>query len=678
MSSITPHGATATSPSTAGGSSSRIELRQPVAGLPDPGERVPRLAWPTAALYVASLGLFAVEMVGLLALNWTPWVTVPMGTAVAFLMFSVLHEATHHAISTNTRLNNTFGHLSTPFVVAWAGFPLFRFIHIEHHRNTNENKTVDPDAWTSEGPWWQLPLRWATTDLWYVVFYLRRIRERPRTEVANSIMIFVAGVGALTALAATGHGQAVLWGYLVPQRLGLMVLAWWFDYLPHHGLTMTQREDKYQATRVRVGGEKVLTPLFVYQNYHLVHHLHPSVPFYRYVRAWRRNEQAYLDRNAAISTWFGRSLTPNEYRTWRRLTDELAGPRTSGSGQRLVFHPLRVRAIEPLTADAVTVTFDVPADLAHEYRYSQGQHITLRAVIDGEEHRRSYSVVESVSSRTLRIAVKKGEDGVFSGYVTKDLAVDDILDVMTPTGAFHVQLDADQARHHVAVVAGSGITPMMSTIATTLEVEPRSRFTLIYGNRTSASTMFTSELAALGERYGDRLVVQHVLSGEEGAVLAGRVTPELVLGLVEDAPAVHAWFLCGPHQMVEEMQTALGQVTDSARVLTEIFHVDNTNLTSLVTVDLASEVIISLDGVETTLEISSSGEPILDAALQAGIDPPYSCAGGACGTCKAKVLLGKAVMDQNHVLDDDEVADGYVLTCQAHPVSEEVRIDYDA
>lgn len=642
------------------------ELRQPVSGLPDPGERVPGVAWPTVGLYVGTLTLFALELGGVLAWGWSHWITVPMGAAVTFLMFSVMHESTHHAISTNTRFNNIMGHVSVPFVVPWAAYPLVRFLHIEHHRNTNESMSVDPDAWTEEGPTWQLPLRWATIDVWYVVFYLRRLRDRPVREVVGAMGVFVVAAGGLAAIAATGHGTELLWAFVIPQRCGILVLAWWFDFLPHHGLTKTQREDKYQATRIRVGGERLLTPLFVYQNYHLVHHLHPSIPFYRYVRAWRRNEQAYLDRNAAISTWFGRSLTPNEYRTWRRLTDQLGGD----AAQRPVFHPLRVREIEPVTASSVAVTFDVPADLAREYQYVQGQHITLRAVVDGQDVRRSYSLIEPVSAATLRIAVKQIDDGLFSTYVNEQLRADDILDVMTPTGSFRVDLGSAEPRHYVAVVAGSGITPLMSTIATTLEVEPQSRFTLIYGNRTSASTMFADRIAGWQQQYGERLRVHHVLSREGG----GRITPELVADLLPGTSGVDASFVCGPQQMVESLSDALrGR---SGRVLVELFHTETA--ATAVTVDLVSTVSVSVDGIESTFDLASTGESILDAARRSGTEPPYSCAGGACGTCRAKVMLGSAVMDQNFVLDEAQVAAGYVLTCQAHPTSDEVRLDYDA
>ncbi|HET7735609.1 MAG TPA: fatty acid desaturase [Nocardioidaceae bacterium] len=640
-------------------------LKQPVLGLPDPGEKVPPLAWPTVALYVGTLGLFGVAAYGVVAGGWSAWLTIPMCGAVTFLMFSVLHESTHHAVSTNTRLNNAFGHLSMPFVAPYTTFPMIKFIHIEHHRNTNEPMSVDPDNWTSQGPWWQLPLRWATIDLWYLVYYLLRLHERPKRELVPTIGMFVVVVGASAVLATSGYAVEVA-TFFAGQRLGMMVLAWWFDYLPHHGLTATQREDKYQATRVRVGGEGWLTPLFVYQNYHLVHHLHPSVPFYRYIRAWRRNEQAYLDRNAAISTWFGRSLTPSEYRTWRRLTDDLGPTPDRASAQRPIFHALRVRSVEQLTADSKVVTFDVPADLAHEYRYVQGQHITLRAIVDGVDVRRSYSIVAPVSAGTLRVAVKRIDGGVFSTYVNTQLQEGDILDVMSPTGRFHTALSSTQKKRYAAVAAGSGITPLLSIIATTLETEPESTFELVYGNRTAESTMFLAELEELA---GDRLTVHHVLSRTPGAPLSGRVTPELVRELVPGE--VDVWFLCGPQQLVDTLDASLDGV-----VLTEVFHTEPAHAD--LGIDVESQVTVSLDGVESTFALRSSGDTILDAAMQQGLEPPYSCAGGACGTCRAKVLLGKAVMDQNHVLDDTEVATGYVLTCQAHPVSEELRIDYDA
>ncbi len=652
------------------------EAKQPVLGLPDPGETVPRLAWPTVLLFVGALGLFAFEAWAVLAAQWSPWLTVPIGAAVTFLMFSVLHEATHHAISTDTRLNNAFGHLSQPFVAAYTTFPLMQFIHIEHHRNTNEPKASDPDAWTSEGPWWQLPFRWATIDVWYMAFYVRRLRERPRVEVVVTLGTFMSVAAVFGAIAATGHLYELVVLYLVPQRIGLTILAWWFDYLPHHGLTATQRENKYRATRVRVGGEAWLTPLFVYQNYHLVHHLHPSVPFYRYVRAWRRNETAYLDRDAAISTWFGRSLTAEEYRTWRRLTDQLSGP--APSGRRAAFHSLRIASVERLTEDSVVLSFALPEDLAEDYRYTAGQHVTLRAVIRDRDVRRSYSLCAPATAGELRVAVKRVEGGAFSCYVNGEVRVGDILDVMTPTGRFGIPLHESAKRSYVGVAAGSGITPVISILATALEVERASTFDLVYGNRAAASTMFRRELDALVSEFDGRLRVHHVLSREDAAP-AGRIDRAMVSRLVGDrVPSVDAWLLCGPQAMVEDVTDGLLEAGGSEdRVHFELFQARGEPVGPLDSA-LVSRVSVALDGAETTFELAEAGETVLDAALAAGVDAPYACAGGACGTCRAKVVLGTAAMDQNHALDAAQVNAGYVLTCQAHPTSEELLVHYDA
>ena len=643
---------------------------RPVLGLPDPAERVPGLAVPTVALYGVALALFGIEVVGLVR-GWTPWLLVPLGASVTYLMFTVLHESVHHAISTRTLLNDLLGRISVPFVAPYASFGLIKFIHIEHHRNTNEPKLVDPDQWTSEGPAWQLPLRWATLDVWYLAYYLTKLRDRPRRELVSTFAVFTVAIAALVGLAAAGFGGEVL-VWLAGQRVGVLVLAWWFDDLPHHGLPFTQRENKYRATRVRVGREGWMTPLFVYQNYHLVHHLHPSVPFYRYVRAWRRNEQAYLDRDAAVSTWFGRSLTADEYRTWRRLTDRLDGHLDDASaarGPQPVFHQLRVAEVRELTPQSRLVTFEVPADLAATFAHRHGQHVTVRAIIGGRAVTRTYSIVTAAGGE-LAIGVRAVPDGVFSTYVLTELQPGDVLDVMPPAGHFRTELDPATRRRYVAVAAGSGITPVLSIVRTVLATEPDSRVTLVFGNRTRATTMFAAELDALAA--DPRFTVHHVLSREEGTgARSGRITPALVRELAGGEQPVDAWFLCGPQGLVDSLSAELGT---TERVLTEVFHAE----AAAAGIDVESRVTIAVGGTERTLDLRTGGDTLLDAALQAGLEPPYSCAGGACGTCRAKVVLGRAVMDQNHALDDDQIAAGYVLTCQAHPVSEELRVDYDA
>ncbi|MPY78530.1 MAG: hypothetical protein GEV04_08545, partial [Actinophytocola sp.] len=205
--------------------------------MPDPGIPVPRAATPTLLLYVGSLALWGLATWLLLGAGVTPWLTVPMHAAVSFLMFTVLHEATHHAAGRLTWVNELFGRLAQPFVAGFASFPAFRHIHIEHHRNTNESRDVDPDAWTTHGPTWQLPLRWMTQDFYYAWFWAPRIRRRPRAEVVETVALAAATVGVVGWALVGGWFWQLAVIYLIPQRIGITVLAWWFDWLPHHGLT---------------------------------------------------------------------------------------------------------------------------------------------------------------------------------------------------------------------------------------------------------------------------------------------------------------------------------------------------------------------------------------------------------------------------------------------------------
>ena len=243
----------------------------------------------------------------------------------------------------------------------------------------------------------------------------------------------------------------------------MFVLAWWFDWLPHHDLEDTQQENRYRATRNRVGSEWILTPLLLSQNYHLVHHLHPSIPFHRYVATWRRNEEAYLERDAAIGTVFGQQLDPDEYREWKRLNGKLARllpvrmPKRS-SAHAAVFHPVPVASVDRLTDDSVLIRFDVPDDLRDQFSFEPGQHVTVRTDLGGEGVRRNYSICSPATSDTLAIAVKHIPGGAFSTFAMEQLRAGDTLELMTPTGSFGTPLDplADEAlrgdrrrqRHH--------------------------------------------------------------------------------------------------------------------------------------------------------------------------------------------------------------------------------------
>jgi len=355
-----------------------------------------------------------------------------------------------------------------------------------------------------------------------------------------------------------------------------------------------------------------------------------------------------------------------------------------------VFHRLRVAAIDRLVDDAVAVTFDVPESLREEFRFTQGQHLTLRMTLGGEEVRRNYSICAPVSSGPLRVAVKRLGGGLFSVWANEVLAVGDEVEVMTPTGRFFVPLDPALARHHAFVAAGSGITPVLSLLWTTLETEPRSRATLVYGNRTTSSIMFLEELQDLKNRYPARFSLINVLSREaqEVELFAGRVDraklEQLFATLLPPAD-VDEWFLCGPFAMVEEARATLRDVgVEASHVHLELFHVEGepvraprANADGGPGDDSTSTVTIVLDGRATTFELAPYAESILDAALKARGDAPYACKGGVCGTCRAKVVDGAVEMDRNYALEADEIAAGVVLACQSHPTTPTVTLDFD-
>lgn len=350
-----------------------------------------------------------------------------------------------------------------------------------------------------------------------------------------------------------------------------------------------------------------------------------------------------------------------------------------------VLHRLTVSEVERLTDDAVAVTFDVPVELADEYRFAPGQHVNV-ALPGGDGIRRSYSICAAPSEGRLRIAVKRIPGGEFSAYALQGLAPGAELDVMTPAGRFTPALDPANAKHYVAIAAGSGITPVFSIIAAVLETEPHSRVTLLYGNRTSRSVMFLEELADLKDRYLDRFHVVHVLSREamDVELTSGRIDRDrldrMLAGLLSPE-SVDEWFLCGPYAMVSELRGLLiERGVDATHVHSELFHVgDAPPAREVVEPPVeGSTVSVVLDGRRSTVTIDDPDETVLEAVLQVRNDAPYACKGGVCGTCRAKVLAGAVTMERNYALEDDEVAEGYVLTCQSHPTTPDVSLDYDA
>ncbi|MFC4348509.1 1,2-phenylacetyl-CoA epoxidase subunit PaaE [Kordiimonas lipolytica] len=353
------------------------------------------------------------------------------------------------------------------------------------------------------------------------------------------------------------------------------------------------------------------------------------------------------------------------------------------------YHPLTVQSIAQETQDTVCVSFAVPEELADTYNYLQGQHVGLRKKFDDQDIRRSYSIASSVQDGRLDIAVRKVEGGIFSTFINNDLKVGDTLDVFPPVGTFRTELEPSAERTYVAFAAGSGITPIYSIIKTTLEAEPESRFVLFFGNRNGRSIIFRNRLTDLKNQFMGRLSVYHFLSQEENDIelfngrLDGKKVKDL-LGRIVPVDAIDEAYVCGPGTMIEEVTAALVEEgVEPSRIHHEHFGVTDAaakNAAPRAKNAKTGQVNLTVirDGESFNLQVQQTDKPLLDEIADGGIDVPYSCKGGVCCTCRAKVVKGKAEMVLNYGLEEDDVKKGFILTCQSYPVSDNLILDFDA
>lgn len=354
------------------------------------------------------------------------------------------------------------------------------------------------------------------------------------------------------------------------------------------------------------------------------------------------------------------------------------------------FHPLTISDIRTETRDCVSIAFEIPDELKEVYRFREGQTLTLRTQIDGEEIRRSYSICSAPLEKELRIAVKSVAGGKFSNFANTQLKKGDQIDVLPPTGKFYTKLDPASAKEYLAFAAGSGITPIISIIKTILAEEPQSRFTLIYGNRNRASIIFREQLEALKNLYMDRFRLIHILSREktDAAIHHGRIDSEKCETLGKTLlnwNQIDTCFLCGPADMIFTIRDFLEEKgVPAGAIHFELFTTPGKSSPSVTLIEsttleegLVASVTIKMDGRSFEIPIAYQGMAILDAALQAGADLPYACKGGVCCTCRAKLLEGTVEMDTNYALEPEELKAGYILTCQSHPRSQRLLIDFD-
>jgi ring-1,2-phenylacetyl-CoA epoxidase subunit PaaE len=481
---------------------------------------------PTLLLFAGVLALGAAATWLALEHLASAWVTVPMHVAAMFGMFVVLHECAHHAAGRLTWFNDVAGRLAMPFVSAVGSFPAARHLHLEQHRQHAEGHLT---PWNVRGPAWQLPLRWMATDLWHLWIYLKRTAERPQLEVAEALGMLVLVPGLLAAVAATGHGWQLVVVYLLPQRLALGLTGWWFDWSPR----------QLPANAL---------------SYHSVHSRYPNLPFYRYPEAWR------ADREPCPHT----------------------PPAPACTG---VFQPLPVSGVRVLTDYAVEVSLAVPAHLSDEFRFTPGQHVVLRATVDGELVERPYALSSCPDEEELRVAVKRVPDGRMSTYLTTELRAGDRLEVLPPAGRFTITASR-RVKHLVAIAAGVGIAPLLPMLSHLLATSPRARATLLYINRCGADTLFADDLSALVRRFEGRLLVDHFRTDERDPDLRpprparpfdsiasalsicferyhpGGLDPGRLRSLLDCRlhPAkVDEWLVCAPHEIAGPVQEVLAE-----------------------------------------------------------------------------------------------------------------------
>jgi phenylacetate-CoA oxygenase/reductase, PaaK subunit len=354
------------------------------------------------------------------------------------------------------------------------------------------------------------------------------------------------------------------------------------------------------------------------------------------------------------------------------------------------FHSLTIKKIQRETDDCVSISFDVPPDLQETFQFVQGQSLTLKKVLNDNEIRRTYSICTAPFEKELKVAVKKVAGGLFSTYANDELKEGESLEVMPPVGKFYTTLNPFQKKKYVAFAAGSGITPVLSIIKATLNTEPASEFTLVFGNRSKNTIIFKEEIEALKDRFLKRFRVYHILSREQtdSPLNNGRIDPDKLNFLADkviDLNTIDEFFLCGPDEMIFCIQNFLkNNRIDSNKIHFELFTIPGEKKSTVDKKPIdesntgpVSKVSVKIDGILFHFDLPYNEDSILDAALKKGADLPYACKGGVCTTCKAKLTRGEVSMDVNWSLEPEELEQGYILTCQSHPKSEFVTIDFD-
>lgn len=620
-------------------------------------ESAPAIAWGTIALFAVYLAGYFFVVTS--ALNGQ----LPYGLAsalcayLAYVGFTVVHDAGHGSIikmgSPLKPIEPLLGWItSVPLLL--VPFPAFKRLHDRHHAFTNDPDR-DPDHFTFGDKWYQVALNCLFIPLQYHILTFSKLRHiKTMRDTFTSTLIYFAIVISIVAwLIHRGFLEPLLYLLFIPNIIAVFILAMFFDYIPHHP---HKSVDRYHDTRIYPS--KLLNIILLGQNYHLIHHMYPRIPWYKYAQVYKRIRPD-LEANDAPIEDLSNGLRPGFLQSPNARNLQANGTKVNML--------LRVAEVKQLTANAVSVRFDLPG--GEPLKYRAGQYVTISKWLDGEQQTRCYSLCSSASKGELKIGVRKQQGGLVSAFVNNELKAGNEMIVQGPFGDFtFVPSYNDSIDQLLLVAGGSGITPILSILETALEATSIKQTHLVYAARTIADMMFYEHIESLKKDFPDRLCVTYVAN--EPSCKIKRLSPEALVALLPDNQGREKTecYLCGPQGLKEIVTTTLLQNNFTAnRIHTEDF-VALTNEP----VGILHQIDISLtDGSHYKLQVASN-QTVLEVAKQKGVALPNACGVGTCGTCKFKVKKG-----QNPDIDDgipglsvDDKASGYTLACQCKPDSD--------
>jgi ring-1,2-phenylacetyl-CoA epoxidase subunit PaaE len=638
-----------------------------------------RFAWPTFILAVLTFTAWVATMFaharGALPLG----IAIPVQVALTFVAFTPLHDASHRAVARNPFINEAVGWASA--LPLMSPFAAFRYVHLEHHKHTND-EARDPDMWSGSGRGLSRLFRWATQDLHYYVWYAARRASRPRAEVRSTLIGVALVVALVSGLVAMGMAKEVLLLWMLPARIAIVLLALAFDYLPHRPHQVLASVAPLEATTILE--HTFLTPFLLSQNYHLIHHLYPGVPFYRYGKVWWTLRDRLLDDGAVVRKLWGKPALRSGSQSSRAAASNVttSAPRAPSTLEVLVSR------IDVETDDARSFVLDIPEEHAGTFRYRAGQFLTFELELDGEVVRRSYSFSSAPEAgEAPRVTVKRVPGGRVSNHMHDHVKVGAKLRVRGPEGRF-VLRDGRAGGPIVLIAAGSGITPVLSLAKSALLASQGRSVTLLYANRTARAVILRQEIDALADRFHDRFRVVHHLDDERGMLSADAMRGWLVDAVEPGVLGRADVYVCGPSPFMDLAEAALDALgVPDAQRFRERFsaardgapdatakgpaspETKSTGTPQSLAAQRANDryaLRVLLDGEAHELDCRAD-ETLLAAAQRQGLVLPSSCEEGYCGSCIARLVEGDVTMDEHSALSNADVRRGLILPCQARP-----------